>query len=191
MATHSGSSTALADRADQGLASAGTKIIALGVLLMVLGALAFYNMPTATRVTVYAIGLLMLVGAVFQIAASFVVRSVSGFFAFLLSGLLYGVAGVMTVANPELGARALTLMLAASMIVSGCARIGWSVILEGVAGRGWMVVSGVVSIVTGLLFIGQWPQDTTWLLGMVLAIDLTFQGASAIGFGATLRKLSH
>jgi len=45
-------------------------------------------------------------------------------------------------------------------------------------------------VIAGIVFIAGWSADTVWLLGMVLAVDLTFQGAMAIAFGLTLRQIT-
>lgn len=163
---------------------------ALGVGLVLLGLLAFYNLPTATRVSVYAIGILMLFAAACQLGAAFMARGAGPFALLLLSAILYGVAGYFTFSNPDLAAQAYTLALAVSMIFSGGLRAGWAFALRAFSGWGWWLASGVVSILAGAMFLASWPADSMWLLGMVLAVDLTFQGAMAIGFGFTVRELT-
>jgi hypothetical protein len=70
-----------------------------------------------------------------------------GFFYWLLSGLLYGAAGVIAFIDPALAAVALTLVLAIALITSGILRI-WMGIrrLRPAPGWGWVVASGVVSV---------------------------------------------
>jgi uncharacterized membrane protein HdeD (DUF308 family) len=69
-------------------------------------------------------------------------------------------------------------------------RIWWSMVLRSLPGWGWSTASGIVSVVAGIVLIAGWPADTVWLLGMVLAVDLTFQGATAIGLGIALKDLT-
>jgi uncharacterized membrane protein HdeD (DUF308 family) len=54
-------------------------------------------------------------------------------------------------------------------------------------GRGWVAVSGLGSVVTGLIFFHPALARTVWLLGMALAVDLALQGAMAIAFGLALK----
>lgn len=164
---------------------------AMGVALMLLGVLAFFNLPTATKVSVYLMGILMLLGAGAQLATAFLARSAGSFVLLLLSAILYGVAGYFTFVNPQLAAQAYTMVLAASLVASGALRIGWSLALRPFSGWGWWLASGLVSIGAGAIFLGQWPADAAWLLGMVLAADLTFQGAMAIGAGLALREIAN
>jgi uncharacterized membrane protein HdeD (DUF308 family) len=175
--------------AKRGIGSVWGWLVALGVALVALGALAFYNLPAATMVSVYAIGILMLIAAAAKLAAAFVVRSWGGLW-LLLSALLYGAAGVLAIANPTLGASALTLALAFALIFSGVTRISWSFALRALSGWGWLTASGIVSVLAGIVFIAGWPANTVYLLGMVLAIDLTFQGATAVGWGFAIKDLT-
>ena len=48
----------------------------------------------------------------------------------------------------------------------------------------------MVTLLAGLAFVAGWPADTVYLLGMILAVDLTFQGAMAIGCGIALKQFA-
>jgi uncharacterized membrane protein HdeD (DUF308 family) len=162
--------------------------VALGVGLLVLGILAFGNLLAATVVSVFYIGVLMIIGAVAQVVHAFQVRNWGGFFFWLLSGLLYGVAGILTFSNPTLAAVALTLVLAIALVASGILRLMLSLRMRNLySGWGWIAASGVVTLLVGIVFALGWPADTLWLLGLVLAVDLTFQGIAAIAYGLALR----
>jgi uncharacterized membrane protein HdeD (DUF308 family) len=161
--------------------------VALGIALLVLGLLAFANLVMATVVSVLYVGVLMLIGAVAQIIHAFRVKRWGGFFFWLLSGLLYGAAGILAFYNPVLAAAALTLLLAAALIASGILRIVSSFRLRPETGWGWLLASGVITLIAGIVVAIGWPVHTLWLLGLVLAIDLTFQGVAAIAFGLALK----
>lgn len=175
--------------ADRGARSPWGWYVALGIALIVLSAFAFGNLLMATVASVYFVGILMLVGAVLQIVHAFEVKRWGGFFLWLLSGLVYGLAGVLAFTNPLLAASALTLLLAASLIISGILRIVWSFALRRLSGWGWLLASGVITILVGLLFLMGWPENSLWLLGIVLAVDLAFQGVADIAFGLQVRRL--
>jgi uncharacterized membrane protein HdeD (DUF308 family) len=160
--------------------------VALGVLFLILGTLAFGNLLTATIATVYYIGALMVVGAIVTIVHAFQVKSWSSFFAWLLSGALYCAAGVLIFNNPLLAASTLTLVLALVLIASGVMRIWSSIQMRPSTGWAWMTASGVATLLAGMVFLVGWPINTLWLLGMMLAFELTFQGISMIAFGASL-----
>lgn len=161
--------------------------VALGLAFLVLGALAFWNLFTATVVSVVFVGVMMTIGAVVQVIHAFRVKKWGGFFFWLLSGVLYGVAGVLIFYNPLLGAAALTLLFACSLIASGIVRAWWSTRLRSRRGWGWISASGLITLLAGIIFLIGWPVNSLWLLGIVLAVDLTFQGVAAIAFGFELK----
>jgi uncharacterized membrane protein HdeD (DUF308 family) len=161
--------------------------VALGVALLVLGILALGNLLVATLTSVFFVGIMMILGAIAQVIHAFRMKGWGGFFYWLLGGLLYGAAGVIAFTDPALAAVALTLVLAVALIASGILRIWMGVRLRPAPGWGWVVASGVVSALAGVVFALGWPLNSLWLLGLILAIDLTFQGVSAIAFGFALK----
>ncbi|TPK82580.1 HdeD family acid-resistance protein [Mesorhizobium sp. B2-4-12] len=161
--------------------------LVLGIIFVVLGAIAVSNLLFATIVTVYYVGMLMIVAGVAQIVQSMRVKSWGGFFLWLLSGLLYAVAGVMTFANPLLVSAILTLLLALLTIASGLMRLWLGFQAKSEQGWGWIVASGVVTTIAGLVLVLGWPVNSLWLLGLVLSIDLVFQGLTLIGLSLRLR----
>ncbi len=73
--------------------------VALGVALLILGGIAFGNLVLATVVSVYYVGIMMLVAGIIEIIHAFGVKTGSFFF-WLLSGLLYAAAGIVAFFNP-------------------------------------------------------------------------------------------
>jgi uncharacterized membrane protein HdeD (DUF308 family) len=162
--------------------------VVLGVVLLFLSVLAFGNLIVATVASVLFVGAMMTTGAIVQIIEAFRVKNWRGFLYWMIGGIIYGIAGLMAFYNPLLAAAALTLILAFSLIISGVLRSWLGISLRPQAGWGWMVASGAITILAGIIFIMGWPANTLFLLGMVLAIDLTFQGVASIGFGFSLKS---
>jgi len=77
--------------------------------------------------------------------------------------------------------------LGAALIASGILRIVASFRLRPETGWGWLLASGVITLLAGIVVVIGWPVNTLWLLGLVLAIDLIFQGVAAIAFGLALK----
>lgn len=161
--------------------------VALGVALLILAFLAFGNLIAATIVSVFIVGVLMTIGAVAQVVHAFRVQRWGGFFFWLFGGLLYGVAGILTLYNPLLAAAVLTLVLAISLIAAGILRTWASLRMRPLRGWGWITASGIITMLAGVVFALNWPANTLILLGIVLAVDLTFQGIAAIAFGMALK----
>ncbi|TIM50192.1 MAG: HdeD family acid-resistance protein, partial [Mesorhizobium sp.] len=74
--------------------------VGLGVLLLILGGIAFGNLFIATVASIYVVGWLMLMAGIIEIMHAFGVKTWTRFFYWLLSGLLYAVAGFFAFYNP-------------------------------------------------------------------------------------------
>lgn len=161
--------------------------VALGVLLLVLGFVAAGNLLVATVASVWFVGMMMLAAGIIEVVHAFGVKSWGRFFFWLLSGLFYALAGLLVFYNPILAARALTVFLAASLIVSGALRI-WVAFSHKVTGWGWVAFGGLITVLAGLVIMAGWPVNSLWVLGIFLAIDLILQGITFIAFGFGLKK---
>src|SRR5690606_10486874 len=171
------------------LASKWGWFVALGVALLILGGIAFGNLLAATVVSVYYVGLMMLFAGVAEIIHAFSVKAWSTFFFWLLSGLLYAAAGIIAFVNPILAAGVLTLFLAAALVGSGIFRIWLGFKSKPAAGWCWIIATGVITTLAGLVVSFHWPVDSLFILGLFLAIDLIFQGWAFIAFGLGAKRL--
>ena len=162
--------------------------VALGVALLILGGIAFGNLVLATVVSVYYVGLTMLIAGVIEIIHALGVKTWGRFLLWLLSGLLYAAAGVVTFINPVLAAGVLTFLLAAALLGSGLFRIWMGFKSKPASGWGWIVAGGVITALLGLIIAIQWPVNSLFILGLFLAIDLIFQGWTYIAFGLGIKS---
>lgn len=164
--------------------------VALGAVFIVLGLIASSQLLLATVVTVYYLGATIIMAGILQIVQSCRLSRWTGFILWLLSGLLYIGAGIMSFMNPALASSALTLLLALFTAASGIARIWLGAGAMSERGWGWIVASGVLSTVVGLLVLVGWPVNSAWVLGLILSIDLIFQGCTMLGAGFRLRSMN-
>ncbi|MCX8570704.1 MULTISPECIES: HdeD family acid-resistance protein [Hyphomicrobiales] len=162
--------------------------VLLGVALLVLGVIAAGNLLVATAASIFFVGTMMIIGGIVEIVHAFGVKGWGTFFWWLLSGILYVVAGYLAFANPVLAAGVMTLFLAISLIASGLVRIWIGFSGRGVEGWGWVIAGGIITVLAGLIIASGWPVNSLWILGLFLAIDLIFQGVTYIGFGFGLRR---
>jgi uncharacterized membrane protein HdeD (DUF308 family) len=52
----------------------------------------------------------------------------------------------------------------------------------------WIVISGLITLVLGVIILAHWPVSSLWTLGIFLGVDLVFAGATWIGLGLGLRN---
>lgn len=161
--------------------------IALGAVLIILGIIAWLDVAAVTAASTIVIGASLLVGGVFQILQSLMVKEWRGFIFGLLSGVLYVIGGLLIVGEPAQGAVVLTLLLAAAVIVGGIIRINIAFRHREIRAWGLVLLSGIASVVVGCLLYANLPWSGLWVLGTLIAIELLIQGAGWLYFGIALR----
>jgi uncharacterized membrane protein HdeD (DUF308 family) len=162
-----------------------SSFVTFGISLLALTAIATLKLPDAKAAPLHGAGLLMIAAAVAIIAQTFHVRTWGGSAAWLLSGIVYGLAGLIAFTSGAPAGNA-GLLLALMLITSGLMRLWWSVALTFPRGLGWITTSGATSVLAGFVFIG-WP-DVAAVPAIIVAFDLAVQGATAIAFGYALRS---
>lgn len=161
--------------------------VAAGVALAIFGVIALANLFAATLATIFVTGILLIIAGVVQIGHSFGAKSWGKVLYWLLSGLLYAVAGIIAITDPLLASAVFTLLLAAFIFAVGVLRIIAGVDARPAAGWGWVVAGGVLTALFGLLIGIGWPINTVWLIGLLLGVDLLTQGIAWIAFGLGIR----
>ena len=147
----------------------------LGIVLMVVGALAIGAAFITTLASVVVFGILLLFGGVVQLANAILARTWKGFFLHLFAGLLYIVVGGLMIEHPIQAAEGLTLMLAAAFLLGGALRVIYALI-QSFAGRGWVLLNGFISVLLGIAIWRGWPESSLWVIGLFIGIDLVFNG---------------
>ncbi|MBX6312528.1 MAG: HdeD family acid-resistance protein [Isosphaeraceae bacterium] len=161
--------------------------LALGIALIVLGviALSYAVITTAAAVIVY--GSFLLIGGGLQTVYAFWARQWSGFFLHLLAGVLDVVVGFLLIAHPAAGALVLTLLLAAYFLVGGIFRIV-AALMTRYHNWGWLLLSGVITLLLGLMIWWQWPLSGLWVIGLFVGIDMIFNGWSWVALALAARS---
>jgi uncharacterized membrane protein HdeD (DUF308 family) len=112
-----------------------------------------------------------------------------GFFIDRLTGLLYVAVGFMIVANPEISAISLTLLIALFLIFGGIFKIAVAI-----TGRyqhwAWLLLYGVVTLALGISIWRQWPLSGLWVVGLFVGIDMVLNGWSLVMLGIVAKRLS-
>jgi uncharacterized membrane protein HdeD (DUF308 family) len=160
-------------------------IIGLGIVYVIAGLIALGSIVTATIATVFVVGIMMLIAGVAEVFHAFQIKTWGRFLLWLLLGALYIIAGFLTFENPLLAAALLTLLLGVSLIASGIMRIVLAFGMKEGTPWIWVVLSGAITLLLGLIILAHWPVSSLYILGLFLGIDLVFAGAGwiAVGFG--------
>lgn len=165
------------------------RFLALGILLVIIGTVAVAAATVTSLVTVAFLGVILLLGGIAKLVYSFWAREWSGFFISLLVGLLYAVTGVLFLAKPIPALAALTLLVGSLLIVSGIFKIGVALRYR-FEQWGWILFSGIVSLLLGCLVVAEWPAGSLWIIGLFVGIDLIIYGWTSILLAIGARQFS-
>ena len=164
-------------------------VVFAGIAMMVLGTAALIYSGTATIISVLLLGWLLAFAGVTQIVHAFQVRTWSGFFLYLLDGILRATVGALLVLYPGSGALTITLLLSFYFIGAGVFRAVGAIVLR-FPGWGWSVASALVSVALGVMLAMQWPTSGVWFIGFAVGFDLILYGWALLMFAAAVKKLS-
>jgi len=165
--------------------------LVLGLAMVVAGVFAVGAGITAwvitTIVFVKIFGLVVLAVGIVQTISSFWAPKWSGTLLHLLIGILYIVVGVMVLDSPLEAAAAFALLMSAFFIVSGVFRIVASLYMR-FHNWGWSVLSGVVSLLLGLIIWSNWPLSTP-VIGIFVGLEVLFNGVAWLMLALSLKQI--
>jgi uncharacterized membrane protein HdeD (DUF308 family) len=160
----------------------------LGILQIIIGILAWIDVVAASLAGTIVIGALLLVGGVFQFVHAFAVRGWSGFLLNLILGVLYMAGGVLLMEEPVRGSVILTSIIAFLLVIAGVSRLVMAGTHRHVAGWWLIVLSGIVSLVVGVLLYLSLPWSGLWAVGTLIAVELVFHGFAWVQLGLGLKR---
>jgi uncharacterized membrane protein HdeD (DUF308 family) len=153
-----------------------------GIVLVVLGVLSVVVPVVASIAATLFFGWLLLVSGIVGLITTFRARHAPGFWWSLLSAVVAIVAGLLLLGWPLLGTLSLTAVLIGFLFAEGVVSIMYA--LEhrsALSGRwGWMLASGILDVVLGLILFAGLPGTARWALGLLLGINLLFGGWALI-----------
>ncbi len=162
-------------------------LLALGVLLSALGLLLIAAPALGTLAIDLLVGWFLIIGGIAQLIHAFMEKAWRGFLLEMASGALYLVVGILLVFYPIAGAQALTIFLAAFLLVEGIVRIAMALRLRRAQGWGWLLFGGIATVILALLIWMQWPASALWVLGLLVGINLLFTGWSLTMMAIAMR----
>lgn len=159
-----------------------------GFLFLVLGALAI-ALPQITTLSVeLIIGWLFIIGGGIQLYRTWQLESAGHRWSTFFSALLSLILGVVLIAYPILGVLSLTMLLAAYFVVDGISKLYYGFGSRDIQGYGWLILSGILSLIIAGLIWSAWPSSAAWVIGLLVGINMFFFGISLIALVWSLPK---
>ena len=165
------------------------KWLVLGLLSIVFGLFVLAN-PVAASISVTILaGILFAASGVFQIIAGF---GEDGMWAKLIGiviGIFMVLLGVSLMFNPLEGVLSLTLLVMILFAASGIARLITSFQMRDTSFFWPMLISGALTILLAAYIAANFATVAPSLLGILLGIELLFNGAGLIVLAFFLRSV--
>ncbi len=152
-----------------------------GVIMAALGLMAIGAPLLATVAAVKFAGWIFFIGGIVGLASYFTGQDVPGSFWSFLASAFAILAGIYLLRQPLAGMLSLTLVLTAFFIAQGASQIFAAFEHRRILKSwGWVLLSGIVDLFLAGLILAGWPQTSTWVIGLLVGINLFMFGIALI-----------
>jgi uncharacterized membrane protein HdeD (DUF308 family) len=162
--------------------------LVIGILLMILGALCIVKAQTATAFSILVLGWILMISGVLWLINAFRTITWPIFFLYLLNALIRGGVGYLLIRHPNAGAEGVTMLLGMLFIVGGLFRAAGASVIK-FPWWGWTVLAGLVSVGLGVYVLAMYPVASTFFVGIVIGVDLIFDGGALTAFAGAIHSL--
>jgi uncharacterized membrane protein HdeD (DUF308 family) len=152
-----------------------------GALMVLAGLLALVYPVVSSFAVVLFLGWLLIISGVVQGISLIDARNVPHFWLQLVSVVLSVIVGLLFLRHPGEGLLTLTLLLIVFFMVEGISKVIFSLTIRPFPNWGWVLASGIVTVLLAFYLWASLPVTAVWLLGILLGIQLISEGA-ALGY---------
>lgn len=171
------------------IGAVGAKVRNLGIVLVVLGALSIWAPQVTGKTLAVIIGFLLIFGGIGRTMFSWVAPSWGSAILRAAVGVLTVIAGIYILMQPEVGSRALAIVLMIYLFADGITSLILALKMPPVVSGGWMLIGALASIAVGVLMWMQWPASGELAVGILIGIKLILDGVSLIGLGSVTKAV--
>lgn len=145
----------------------------IGISLIILGLLAIMTPFIAGSMIVIFLGLIIFLGGVSSIVNT---KYSNEKVALTILGLIKIVCGILIILHPIVGLAFFTLLLAFYFIIEGIWKIIMAFQFRVNKVWFWLFLTGIISLILGVLIWMQWPSSSLWIVGFLVGINFVFTG---------------
>lgn len=165
-----------------------TAFIVESILLVILGIIAIVLPFLATLSFELLIGWILVIGGIVQLYKSIKSIKEPGGAISLMAAIIYIVIGALMLLYPLQGILTLTLLIGIFFILEGIAKIAFSFELKPAENWGWLLFSGIISLIMAAIIFWGWPATALWVIGILIGVNLIFYGISLFALVVNLPK---
>ena len=149
-----------------------------GIVMIILGLAAVIMPQVSSLVVEILIGWLLTVSGGVAVLGAISFRNTGLFKWQLFSGLIILATGVLMLMFPLQGLIALTIIVAAILVLTGAAQVAFALWARPAPGWGWGFASAVISIVLGGYILVALPEAAGVIVGLIVGLDFISTGAA-------------
>lgn len=160
-----------------------------GIVLAILGVLAIFGSVFVTLGTVLVFGTLMITAGIAElihVGQAWHSKRVAWS---ILSGIIYLIAGGLTMYNPLAGAISFTLIISAFLITAGIIRCIYALNHRDLRTWAWFLFGGIVNFLLGAMIAIGWPVTGLWVIGVFVGLEMLTHGMAWIALSSAIREI--
>jgi uncharacterized membrane protein HdeD (DUF308 family) len=163
-------------------------ILVLGVIYVIIGFIMASAPITATFEIEVLLGLLLIISGIITIVGSYMTGNWKSSLLVLLSGILYLVVGVMLLKKPMADILTLSIVLAVFLLLEGIFGLIYAFEMKPAPNWVWLLVSGITSVILGLMILGEFPDSSALVIGLLVGIYYIINGVSMVMISIALKN---
>lgn len=152
--------------------------LAQSAVMVAAGVLALIFPAFASAGVLALLGWLLIVSGIVQVISLWGATQVPYFWLQLVTLALEILVGYLLVTRPEAGLVAVTFLMLVLFLISGIARVVFALMIRPMQDWHWVLASGLIAIVCAAILFASLPEAATWLLGVLLGIELIAIGGA-------------
>ena len=158
----------------------------IGIISILFGLIAILNPFAASIAVEQLISRIFIVVGAIQIYSAWKTQRFSWV---MLSGVIGLLVGLMMLTNPLAALVSLTTMISILLLLIGVAKLLASWKLRATPYFGFVMFSGLLSVLISIVIFANLPGAAATLLGLLLAIELISNGISLLAYSVIIKKL--
>lgn len=161
-------------------------MLTIGIIEILIGLLVLAAKPLFTGLVMLCIAIAFIVTGLVQLIQMSKVEG-SGKKTFrTVMAVLYVLCGIVLLVHPASGIVTITLIIGVFFVVEGVMRLLLS--LQSDFAKVFGVVNALFSIILGVLILSMWPNDSDYVLALLVGINLVVGGWMSVMFSLALKK---
>ena len=163
-------------------------LIWMGLLLIVLGSVGVFAETFFSIASISLMGGFALAAGIMQALHALQAKGWKSVSIQLVFALIYVAIGVIVWISPVAALEGVTLYMATLLFATGGLRLVTA--FQHTQFSGWFLplVSAAISILLGGLILAGWPDNSVWVPGMLIGIELLLQGWSLFFLGLAAKN---